>query len=126
MQQITIHSPHAPTAIGPYSQAIKVGNTVYLSGQIPLLPTTMQLISEGIEGQIKQVFANLAAVANAAGGNLTNLVKLTIFLTDLSHFSLVNEIMAHYCSDPYPARTVIGVTALPKDAMVAIDAILVL
>ena len=118
-----ISTPHAPAAIGTYSQAVKVGNTVYLSGQIPLDPETMELVN-GIEQQINRVFLNLAAVAEAAGGNLNDIVKLNIFLTDLSHFPTVNEIMAQHFSEPYPARAAIGVAALPKGAAVEMDAIL--
>jgi len=121
-----INTPAAPQAIGTYSQAIKVGNTVYLSGQIPLIPDTMTLPTENLEVQIHQVFRNLQAVAQAAGGNLNQIVKLTIFLTDLNQFSLVNQVMAEYFNPPYPARAVVGVVALPKGAQVEMDAILVL
>ncbi len=121
-----IQSNNAPQAIGTYSQAVKVGNTVYLSGQIPLNPNTMEMVEEGIEAQITQVFNNLTAVANAAGGNLTDIVKLNIFLTDLAHFPTLNEIMAQYFTEPYPARAAIGVASLPKDAMVEMDAVMVL
>lgn len=120
-----IHTEKAPQAIGTYSQAIKVHNTVYLSGQIPLLPDTMEIISDDISEQIKQVFNNLAAVCEAANGSLNNLVKLNIYLTDLSHFDLVNEIMASYLKEPYPARAAIGVKSLPKNALVEMDGILV-
>lgn len=120
-----ITSPNAPAAIGTYSQAVKVGNTVYLSGQIPLDPATMQLV-EGIENQIKRVFDNLSAVAQASGGTLNDLVKLNIFLTDLSHFAKVNEIMATYFQAPYPARAAIGVAALPRGSQVEMDGIMVL
>lgn len=120
-----ITSPNAPAAIGTYSQAVKVGNTVYLSGQIPLDPATMQLV-DGIENQIKRVFDNLSAVAQASGGTLNDLVKLNIFLTDLSHFAKVNEIMATYFQAPYPARAAIGVAALPRGAQVEMDGIMVL
>ena len=118
-----ISTPHAPAAIGTYSQAVKVGNTVYLSGQIPLDPESMELV-EGIEQQINRVFSNLAAVAEAAGGSLNDIVKLNIFLTDLNHFPTVNEIMAQHFEQPYPARAAIGVAALPKGAAVEMDAIL--
>ena len=118
-----ISTPNAPAAIGTYSQAIKVGNTVYLSGQIPLDPDTMELV-DGIEQQINRVFSNLAAVAEAAGGSLNDIVKLNIFLTDLSHFPTVNEIMAQHFEQPYPARAAIGVNELPKGAAVEMDAIL--
>lgn len=115
----------APAAIGTYSQAVKAGNTVYLSGQIPLDPKSMQLV-EGIEAQIHQVFTNLAAVAEAAGGSFADVVKLTIFLTDLNHFGLVNQIMAGYFQEPYPARAAVGVAQLPRDAAVEMEAIMVL
>lgn len=122
----TITTASAPAAIGTYSQAIRAGNTVYLSGQIPLDPATMQLVSDSVEAQIRQVFDNLAAVAQAAGGSLANIVKLTVYLTDLANFGAVNEIMATYFSEPYPARAAIGVAALPRSAAVEIDAILVI
>jgi reactive intermediate/imine deaminase len=121
-----INTPNAPQAIGTYSQAVKVNNTVYLSGQIPLVPDTMTLHFGDMAAQIHQVFINLRAVAQAAGGNLADIVKLNIFLTDLNHFALVNEIMAEYWKPPYPARAVVGVAALPKGAAVEMDAILVL
>lgn len=120
-----IHTDNAPAAIGTYSQAIKVANTVYLSGQIPLLPETMTLIEGDISAQIKQVFRNLNAVCEAAGGNLNNIVKLNIFLTDLSHFPTVNQIMAEFFDQPYPARAAIEVSALPKGAAVEMDGIMV-
>ncbi len=119
-----ISTSHAPQAIGTYSQAIRTGSTVYLSGQIPLDPETMIIISEDISEQIHQVFRNLSAVAAAADGSLDNIVKLNVFLTDLSHFPIVNEIMAEYFDEPYPARAAIGVAALPKEASVEMDAIL--
>lgn len=121
----TITTTHAPQAIGTYSQAVKVGNTVYLSGQIGLDPSSMQLV-EGIEAQIHRVFANLEAVAEAADGSLDHVVKLTIYLTDLSHFALVNAIMAEYFTQPYPARAAVGVASLPRGALVEADAIMVL
>jgi reactive intermediate/imine deaminase len=114
----------APEAIGTYSQAVKTGSTVYLSGQIPLIPETMEIISDDISDQINQVFKNLSAVAAAADGSLDDIVKLNVFLTDLSHFPTVNEIMATYFNQPYPARAAIGVAALPKGAAVEMDAIL--
>jgi len=120
-----ISTSNAPAAIGTYSQAVKAGNTVYLSGQIPLDPSTMTL-AVGIENQIEQVFKNLSAVAEASGGGLKDIVKLNIFLTDLTHFALVNETMAKYFSQPYPARAAIGINSLPKDSLVEMDAILVL
>jgi reactive intermediate/imine deaminase len=121
-----INTPHAPQAIGTYSQAIKVDRTVYLSGQIPLAPSTMTLVNGDMASQIRQVFDNLRAVAQAAGGDLADIVKLNVFLTDLTHFTLVNEIMADYFQPPYPARAAVGVAALPKGAAVEMDAILVL
>lgn len=124
MQRKIIFTEDAPQAIGTYSQAVRVGNTVYLSGQIPLIPETMELIEGDITNQIKRVFMNLAAVAKASGGTLTNINKLNIYLTDLSNFPLVNEIMAEHFSEPYPARAVVGVASLPKDAMIEMDAIM--
>jgi reactive intermediate/imine deaminase len=126
MTKAPIHTTRAPAAIGPYSQAIRAGDTVYLSGQIPLNPTTMDLVKGDIRAEIRQVFDNLAAVAEAAGGSLADAVRLTVYLTDLAHFSLVNEIMAQYCREPYPARVAIGVAALPRGAAVEVDGILVL
>ncbi len=126
MSKEPIHSPRAPAAIGPYSQAIRAGNTIYLSGQIPLNPTTMELVKGDVRAQARQVFDNLAAVAQAAGGSLENAVRLTIYLTDLAHFPVVNEIMAEYCKEPYPARVTIGVSQLPRGAAVEVDGILVL
>ncbi len=126
MSKQPIHSSHAPAAIGPYSQAIRAGNTVYLSGQIPLEPQTMELVKGDVRAQIRQVFDNLAAVAAAAGGTLDNAVRLTVYLTDLANFPLVNEIMAEYCKEPYPARAAIGVAQLPRGAAVEVDGILVL
>lgn len=125
MKKEIIHTDAAPKAIGTYSQAVKVGSTVYLSGQIPLMPANMQLVEGGMEAQIRQVFANLDAVARAAGGTLADVVKLNVFLTDLSHFPLVNQIMADYFHEPYPARAAIGVAALPRDAQVEMDAVMV-
>ena len=125
MNKTVIHSKQAPEAIGTYSQAIKVGNTVYLSGQIPLQPDTMELVEGGISEQIDQVFKNLTAVATAASGDLSHIVKLNIFLTDLTDFPIVNEIMARYFQQPYPARVAIGVSALPKGSSVEMDAIMV-
>ncbi|MGB0712209.1 MAG: RidA family protein [Gammaproteobacteria bacterium] len=121
-----ISTDQAPQAIGTYSQAVKVGDTVYLSGQIPLDPTTMTLVEGDMEDQIRRVFDNLSAVAVAAGGTLQDVAKLNIFLTDLSNFALVNEVMAQYFQQPYPARAAIGVAALPKDAGVEMDAVMVL
>lgn len=124
MNKQVITSDRAPAAIGPYSQAIKVGNTVYLSGQIPLDPTSMEVV-EGMEQQICQVFDNLSAVAEAAGGTLQDIVKLNIFLTDLGHFALVNDVMTRYFQQPYPARAAIGVAALPKGVPVEMDGVMV-
>ncbi len=121
-----IHSSAAPAAIGTYSQAIRAGNTVYLSGQIPLDPERMELVGGGAREQIRQVLDNLSEVAKAAGGSLANIAKLNVFLTDLTDFPLVNEVMSEYFSEPYPARAAIGVAALPKNATVEMDAILVL
>jgi reactive intermediate/imine deaminase len=126
MSRQTIHTPNAPQAIGPYSQAVRAGDTVYLSGQIPLDPATMQLVSGDIEAEIRQVFENLKAVAEASGGTLANAVKVNVFLTDLAHFAKVNEIMATYCSQPYPARAAIGVAQLPRGARVEIECVLYL
>lgn len=126
MAKEPIHTPRAPAAIGPYSQAIRSGNTVYLSGQIPLDPKTMELVKGDIRAQIRQVFDNLAAVASAAGGSLANAVRITVYLTDLAHFPIVNEIMKEYCQEPYPARAAIGVAQLPRGAAVEVDGILVL
>lgn len=123
-QKKIIQTADAPTAIGTYSQAVRVDDTVYLSGQIGLDPTTMEMV-EGIEAQIHRVFQNIRAVASATDSSLDNLVKLNIFLTDLSHFSLLSEIMATYFSEPYPARAAIGVSALPRGALVEMDGILV-
>lgn len=124
MTKAIINTHKAPQAIGTYSQAVKAGRTVYLSGQIPLIPETMTLIDGDIAEQIEQVFKNLQAVAEAAGGDLGDVVKLNVFLTDLSHFPIVNEIMGRYFHEPYPARAAVGVAALPKNAGVEMDAIM--
>ena len=126
MAREIIHTDKAPQAIGTYSQAVKVDNTVYLSGQIPLVPETMELVEGDIATQIRRVFDNLQAVAEAAGGSLKDVVKLNVFLTDLSNFPTVNEVMADYFSEPYPARAAIGVAALPKAAEVEMDAVLII
>ena len=126
MTKEIIRTDKAPQAIGTYSQAVKVDNTVYLSGQIPLVPETMEVVEGDMRVQIKRVFDNLTAVANAASGSLADIVKLNIFLTDLSHFPLVNEVMAEYFSEPYPARAAVGVAALPKGVAVEMDAVMVL
>jgi reactive intermediate/imine deaminase len=126
MAKTIIHTEHAPQAIGTYSQAVKVDNTVYISGQIPLDPASMEVVSGGIEAEITRVFDNLKAVAAASGGSLADVVKLNIFLTDLGNFPTVNEIMAQYFAEPYPARAAIGVAALPKGVGVERDAVLVI
>ena len=126
MQREIIFTNDAPKAIGTYSLAVKIGNTVYLSGQIPLIPKTMEMIDGDIKEQITRVFMNLDAVAKASGGSLSDVSKLNIFLVDLSDFPLVNEIMSEYFNEPYPARAVIGVSNLPKGAMVEMDAIMTL
>lgn len=126
MTKEIIATENAPQAIGTYSQAVKVGDTVYLSGQIPLVPSSMELVEGDMAAQIKQVFDNLSAVCEAAGGSLQDIAKLNIFLTDLSHFPLVNEIMAQFFTQPYPARAAIGVASLPKNAQVEMDAIMTL
>lgn len=124
MARTIIHTDKAPKAIGTYSQAVKVGSTVYLSGQIPLVPETMDMVDGDMEAQIRRVFDNLQAVAEAAGGSLADVAKLNVFLTDLANFPLVNQVMASYFSEPYPARAAIGVAALPKGANVEMDAVL--
>ena len=124
MTRETIQTDRAPQAIGTYSQAVRCGNTVYMSGQIPLVPETMQLVEGDMQDQIMRVFDNLSAVAEAAGGSLNDVAKLNVFLIDLGHFALVNEIMAEYFQQPYPARAAIGVASLPKGAQVEMDAVL--
>lgn len=126
MSRTIIQTDQAPQAIGTYSQAVKVGDTVYLSGQIPLHPKTAEMVDGDMEAQIRRVFDNLAAVAKAADGSLADVVKLNIFLTDLAHFPLVNQVMAEYFTEPYPARAALGVAALPKGAGVEMDAVMVL
>lgn len=126
MSRSIISTDQAPQAIGTYSQAVKTGNTVYLSGQIPLVPETMELVEGDMRAQITRVFYNLSAVAGVSGGTLADVAKLNIYLTDLAHFPLVNEIMAEYFQEPYPARAAVGVAALPKGAQVEMDAVLVL
>jgi len=125
MSRQVIHTEHAPAAIGTYSQAILVGNTLYFSGQIGLDPYSMELV-DGIEAQIRRVFDNLKAVCTAAGGSLADIAKLNIFLTDLSHFQLVNQIMGEYFAQPYPARAALGVASLPKGALVEMDGIVII
>jgi reactive intermediate/imine deaminase len=126
MSREIIATENAPAAIGTYSQAVKVGNTIYLSGQIPLIPATMEMVNTGIADEIHQVFRNLSAVCEASGGSLQQIAKLNIFLTDLGNFATVNSIMAEYFQQPYPARAAIGVAQLPKAAGVEMDGILVL
>ena len=128
MSKNKIHSDKAPQAIGTYSQAVSIvgGKTVYLSGQIPLIPSTMEMISDNIDDQIKQVFENLKSVCKASGGSLNDIVKLNVFLTDLSNFSKVNEIMAGYFDEPYPARAAVGIKELPRAALVEMDAVMVI
>ncbi len=125
MARQIIHTDKAPKAIGTYSQAVKVDNTVYLSGQIPLVPETMEIVAGDIEVQIRRVFDNLRAVAHAAGGDFKDVVKLNVFLTDLLHFPKVNQIMAEYFVQPYPARAVVGVASLPRGVAVEMDAVMV-
>jgi len=126
MNKQYITTDQAPRAIGSYSQAVQCGNLVFISGQIPLLPDTMEVFSGSIREQIRLVFSNLAAVATAAGGSLADTAKLTVFLTNLEHFPVVNEVMAEFFSEPYPARAAVGVAALPKDVAVEVEAILAL
>jgi reactive intermediate/imine deaminase len=126
MTRQSIQTDRAPQAIGTYSQAMRAGDTVFLSGQIPLDPATQQLVSGDIEAQIRRVFENLKAVAEAAGGSLAQALKMNVYLTDLAHFAKVNEIMASYCARPYPARAVVGVAQLPRGAQVEIECVLYL
>lgn len=126
MNKKVIKTDLAPKAIGPYSQAVKTGNTVYLSGQIPLIPETMMLVEGAMALQIGRVFDNITAVASASGGSINDIVKLNVYLTDLAHFPLVNEIMADYFEEPYPARAAIGVASLPKGAGIEMDAVMVI
>jgi reactive intermediate/imine deaminase len=124
MPRQIIHTPLAPQAIGTYSQAVRAGDTLYISGQIPLDPASGQLVGGDIDAEIRRVFDNITAIAKAAGGSLANAVKLTVFLTDLVHFPKVNEVMATYFSEPYPARAAVGVASLPKGARVEVECIL--
>jgi reactive intermediate/imine deaminase len=124
MSRQIIHTDRAPQAIGTYSQAVRAGDTVYLSGQVPLDPATMKLVEGDIEAQIRRVFENLKAVAEAAGASLAQTVKMNVYLVDLAHFAKVNEIMASYCAKPYPARAAVGVAALPRGAQVEIECVL--
>lgn len=124
MSKVIIRTSDAPAAIGTYSQAVKIGTTVYLSGQIPLVPATMQMVSDNFAEQTHQVFKNLAAVCDAAGGSLNDMVKVNIFLTDLSQFASVNEIMSQYFAEPYPARAAVQVSALPRGAQIEIEGVM--
>ena len=124
MQKTIINTDNAPLAIGPYSQAVKVGDTVYISGQIPLDPATSEMVSDEFSAQAVQVFKNLTAVAVAAGGSLNDAVKLMVYVTNLDNFSKLNDVMTDYCSEPYPARAAVEVSALPKVALVEVDAVL--
>jgi len=126
MSREIIHSDGAPAAVGTYSQAVRTGNLVFISGQIPFVPETMEVVQGDFAVRARQVFDNLAAIAGAAGGSLDDAVKLTIFLTDLDNFATVNEVMAEYCSEPYPARAAVQVAALPKGVDIEADAILAL
>ena len=121
-----IMTPHAPAAIGTYSQAIKSGSLVYLSGQIPLVPATMEIVQGDFKARVRRVFENVKAIAETAGGNMSQIVKLTIYLTSMSNFSIINEVMQEYFVEPYPARAVVAVAALPKDVDVEVDAIMIL
>jgi reactive intermediate/imine deaminase len=126
MSRQIISTPNAPAAIGVYSQAVRVGNTIWVSGQIPLDPATMQLVGTDIEAQIRRVFDNLKAIVVAAGASFDDVVKATVFLIDLNHFALVNKIMAEYFREPYPARAAVGVAALPRGAQVEVECIVAL
>ncbi|HEY5733852.1 MAG TPA: RidA family protein [Gammaproteobacteria bacterium] len=126
MSKTIISTDRAPQAIGTYSQAVRVGDTVYISGQIPLVPETMEAVEGDMEASIRRVFDNLKAICEAAGGSLADIVKLNIFLTDLGNFALVNEVMATYFEQPYPARAAVGVASLPKAVAVEMDAVMVL
>lgn len=124
MSKVIIRTSDAPAAIGTYSQAVKIGTTVYLSGQIPLVPATMQMVSEDFAEQAHQVFKNLQAVCDAAGGSLNDMVKVNIFLTDLGQFAIVNQIMSQYFTEPYPARAAVQVSALPRASQIEIDGVM--
>lgn len=119
-----VKTDHAPSAIGTYSQAVKVNSTVYLSGQIPLVPETMEVVSDDFAEQAEQVFKNLSAVCHAAGGDINNMVKVNVFMTDLSNFATVNEVMSRYFNEPYPARAAIEISKLPRDVAIEIDGIM--
>ena len=124
MSRRIIHTEHAPAAIGTYSQAVRAGDTVYISGQIPLDPATQALVTGDFEAQVRRVFANLKAIASAAGGSLDDALRVTIYLTDLGNFPVVNKVMAEFCREPYPSRATVGVASLPRGAAVEIDCIL--
>jgi reactive intermediate/imine deaminase len=126
MSKQIISTPHAPAAIGIYSQAVRVGNTIWVSGQIPLDPATKEMVKGDIEAQVRQVFENLKAIVTAAGASFDDVVKATVFLIDLSHFALVNKIMAEYFREPYPARAAVGVAALPRGAQIEVECIVAL
>ncbi len=126
MSKQIISTPHAPAAIGIYSQAVRVGNTIWVSGQIPLDPKTKELVAGDIEAQVRQVFENLKAIVTAAGAGFDDVVKATVFLIDLSHFALVNKVMAEYFREPYPARAAVGVAALPRGAQIEVECIVAL
>lgn len=126
MAKQIISTPDAPAAIGTYSQAVRVGNTIWVSGQIPLHPATKELVSAEIEPQVRQTFANLRSIVTAAGARMEDVVKVTIFLIDLAHFALVNKVMAEYFPEPYPARAAVGVAALPRGAQVEVECIIAL
>jgi reactive intermediate/imine deaminase len=126
MSKQIISTPHAPAAIGTYSQAVRVGNTIWVSGQIPLDPATKELVKGDMEAQVRQVFENLKAIVAAAGASFDDVVKATVFLIDLSHFGLVNKVMAEYFREPYPARAALGVAALPRGAQVEVECIVAL
>jgi reactive intermediate/imine deaminase len=126
MARESIKSPRAPRAIGAYSQAVRAGNTVYISGQIPLHPETMELITDSVDQQIRRVFENLAAIAEAAGGTLSDIVKLTVYLVDQGDYAALNRVMAEYFREPYPARAVVGAVSLPRNSRLEMDAVLVL
>jgi reactive intermediate/imine deaminase len=126
MSKQIISTPHAPAAIGTYSQAVRVGNTIWVSGQIPLDPATKELIKGDVEAQVRQVFENLKAIVAAAGASFDDVVKATVFLIDMSHFAIVNKVMAEYFREPYPARAAVGVAALPRGALVEVECIVAL
>lgn len=126
MSKQIVSTPNAPAAIGPYSQAVRAGNTVYLSGQIPLDPASGAIVAGGFEAQVRQAFENLSAVAGAAGGSLADCVKLTLFLTDLERFPVANEVMQEFFAEPFPARSTVGISSLPKGALFEVEAVMVI